>query len=208
MKSFLPFHMSVSYCWTDYPYVSIGGFIGGSLVLAVLYIAIRLAGARDRKWRLIAFGLLWYLIVLLPVSNLMPTSTKMADRYLFVPTVGLILAVLALIDSLVSSSWHDRIAVYFALGIVMTVFTAWSYSRTEVWCGKSAMWHGQAQPDLSLWTSAAETNPDDVFALHKLTQQSFLLEQDDTLSEPCLLKIERSVFPTRTAIFECFEWLR
>ena len=28
------------------------------------------------------------LVALIPVSNLVPTSTKMADRYLFVPTVG------------------------------------------------------------------------------------------------------------------------
>ena len=57
-----------------------------ALVCTLLWIGIRLAGSQDQTRRLIAFGVLWYLIAFVPVSNLVPTSTKMADRYLFVPS--------------------------------------------------------------------------------------------------------------------------
>jgi hypothetical protein len=46
---------------------------------------MRLAGSPDRNRRLIAFGVFWYLIAFIPVSNLVPTSTKMADRCILTP---------------------------------------------------------------------------------------------------------------------------
>ena len=95
-KTFVPAYMSASYTWSEYPYVSLKGILGAALVCVAVWTAMRLAGAPDRNRRLTAFGIFWFLIALVPVSNLVPTSTKMADRYLFVPTVGATLALLAL----------------------------------------------------------------------------------------------------------------
>jgi len=47
---------------------------------------------RKRKKNL-AFPGLWFLITLLPMANLVPTSTQMADRYLYLPSLGYCLAV-------------------------------------------------------------------------------------------------------------------
>ena len=49
-----------------------------------------------------AYGIFWFFIALVPVSNLIPTSTKMADRYLFLPTIGSLLVMLAGFSWLVS----------------------------------------------------------------------------------------------------------
>ena len=93
-KMLVPAKMSASYTWSGYPYFSLKGLLGATLVCALLWIGVRLAGSRDQNRRLIALGILWYLIAFVPVSNLVPTSTKMADRYLFVPSIGAILALL------------------------------------------------------------------------------------------------------------------
>ena len=42
-----------------------------------------------RKDRVIFFGLVWYLIALLPVSHLVPIPQMMADRFLYIPSIGL-----------------------------------------------------------------------------------------------------------------------
>jgi protein O-mannosyl-transferase len=58
----------------------------------VVLIAI-LAGAaacRRRAWP-VAFGVAWFFIALLPVSNLVPLSTFMAEHWLYVPSMGLFL---------------------------------------------------------------------------------------------------------------------
>jgi hypothetical protein len=163
-KTLVPAHMSVSYAWNTYPYVSAKGILGVVLVCVALYMALRLAGLPDSGRRLIAFGIFWYLIALVPVSNLVPTSTKMADRYLFVPTVGAILALLAALSTYCSSSRRKQLAVCVALSVVVILYAGWSYRRTAVWCGKTTLWQGRPEPDLSLWASAVETNPDDALA--------------------------------------------
>jgi tetratricopeptide (TPR) repeat protein len=55
-----------------------------------------------------------------------------------------------------------------ALGLVTVLYTVGAYRRTEVWCGKTTLWKGRPNPDLSLWTSAVETDPANVSALTNL----------------------------------------
>ncbi len=167
-KTLVPAYMSASYNWSSYPYISVKGMLGATLICGAVWTAMRLAGSPERNHRLIAFGVFWYLIALIPVSNLVPTSTKMADRYLFVPSVGAILALLAAATTYLGTSRRKQWAVCAALALVIIAYAGWSYSRTEVWCGKTTLWRGRPQPDLSLWTKAVETNPDNTSALTSL----------------------------------------
>lgn len=166
-RAFVPAYMSASYTWSQYPFVSTKGLVGAVLVCAVVWTGMRLAGSPDGNCRLIAFGILWYLIALIPVSNLVPTSTKMADRYLFVPTIGSVLVLLALAARL-STGRRKQFAVCSAFMLLVAIYAAWSYNRAEVWCGKTTEWNGRPQPDLSLWTAAVKTDPKDTFALTSL----------------------------------------
>ena len=167
-KVLVPAWMSVSYSWSEYPYVSVKGLLGAALVCSAVWLGMRLSGSEDRNRRLIAFGIFWYLIALIPVLNLVPTSTKMADRYLFVPTVGIILALLALAASSHLDTRRHQFALCGVLMLVVALYTGWAYKRTEVWCGKTTDWNGRPQPDLSLWTAAVEVNPENTNALTSL----------------------------------------
>lgn len=179
-KAFSPAYMSVSYSWSSYPYVSWKGLLGAVLVCAFLWLAMRLAGASDRNLRLIAFGIFWFFIALVPVSNLVPTSTKMADRYLFVPTVGSTLVVLAVASMLIDRRRVKLRLVCIVFAAIVAIYGAWSYKRTEVWCGKTTLWKGVPNPDLSIWTSAVETNPTDAMALTNLSLALLRLEPPQT----------------------------
>src|SRR5208282_1090826 len=149
------------------------------------------AGSADRNLRLIAFGIFWYVIALIPVSNLVPTSTKMADRYLFVPTVGAILGVLAFATTRFSSSPRRQFAVCAALVFVVAGYTVWSYNRTEVWCGKTTLWKGSPQPDLSLWARAVETDPGNTTALTFLASAYLRLNPPE--AEKALAHLNRAL---------------
>lgn len=167
-RAFVPARMSASYAWIGVPYVSVKGLLGAALVGAAIWIAMRLAGSVDRDRRLIAFGIFWFLIALFPVSNLVPTSTKMADRYLFVPTIGAILGLLALATMCFPAPRLKQFEACAALALVVAVYIPYAYRRTEVWCGKTTEWNGHPQPDLSLWTAAVDTSPENIWALTNL----------------------------------------
>lgn len=190
-KTLVPAFMTTVYGWSELPTFSVRGGLGGLLVLGLAVFGVRLAGAKDRNLRMVAFGIFWYLIAFIPVSNFVPTSTKMADRYLFVPSVGAILALLALASFLISGHRTKQLATCTAIALVVVAYTASSYERTSVWCGKTTTWKGQPHPDLSIWSRAVETHPDDAAALTSLAL--VYLRFDPPAAERALPLLERAM---------------
>jgi tetratricopeptide (TPR) repeat protein/uncharacterized membrane protein HdeD (DUF308 family) len=167
-KAFVPAYMSASYVWPAYPYLNVRGALGALVVTSVVAVATRLAKSPDVQLRLMAYGIFWFFIALVPVSNLIPTSTKMADRYLFLPTIGSLLVMLAGFSWLVSRRRVNAMVGLATLTVVLVGYAAWAYQRTAVWCGTTTPWNGRPHPDLSLWSAAVETHPDDSSALTNL----------------------------------------
>lgn len=100
----------------------------GTLVLlgwgAGLGLAIR------RGNRLVAAGLLWVPIALSPVSNLLfPTGILLAERTLFLPSVGMALVAAGLIDGM--KRWR-RPAIVATMGLIVLGGMR-SHSRVGVW---------------------------------------------------------------------------
>src|SRR5437879_2686382 len=190
-KVLVPARMSVSYVWVRFPYVSLQGVCGALLVLGLAAAGVVLAGAKDRNRRLAALRLLWYLIGYVPVANRVQASIKMADRYQFVPSAGAILAVLALVAALFPTGRSKQVTTCLALALLAAGYTAWSYQRARVWSGLTTPWKGQPHPDLSLWTSAVETNPEDHVALSGLAMVYLRFEPPEP--EKALPLLQRSL---------------
>jgi tetratricopeptide (TPR) repeat protein len=62
------------------------------LFLLLLWTAATLTAWRDEKFQLAALGLLWLGFFLLPVSNLLPMLQYLAERFLYLPLIGWLLA--------------------------------------------------------------------------------------------------------------------
>jgi hypothetical protein len=72
-----------------------------NVVLGGLFLILAFAGTAVWLWRretcrLAAFGILWVGLFLLPVSNLVPMMQYMAERFLYLPLMGFLLALGAL----------------------------------------------------------------------------------------------------------------
>jgi Flp pilus assembly protein TadD len=63
--------------------------VGAVVALAVLAGAVVAVGRR--AWP-VAFAAVWFLVALLPVANLVPLATFMAEHWLYVPSMGVFLA--------------------------------------------------------------------------------------------------------------------
>jgi protein O-mannosyl-transferase len=97
---FLPHPLTHDY----YPrHVEIMSFGNGMVILSVLlYLALGIWAIRGiLKKDIIAFGVLFYLATLSIVSNLIfPIGTNMGERFLFMPSVGFCIALVALCERL------------------------------------------------------------------------------------------------------------
>ncbi len=113
----------------------------GAAELLGLVIVLAAVVAVWRSWRrtpMISFGILWCAIGLLPVSNLIvPTGILLAERTLFLPSIGFVLAVGGM-ASLVWSSAHARApetrrALAVACLALVAAGIARSAERQRVW---------------------------------------------------------------------------
>jgi Flp pilus assembly protein TadD len=87
-KTFWPAHLVVAYPMIKWPvWTSVG-----ATVLLLLLSSLALWRVRARPW--LAVGWLWFLGTLMPVIGLVQVGmTPMADRYTYIPSVGLCIAV-------------------------------------------------------------------------------------------------------------------
>jgi len=95
-----------------------------------------------------AFALLWILAFFLPVSNLIPLTNPFAERYFYLPLMGLAIIVGRLFESLKFRRW----------AWVLILALAWlSNQRNLVWSN-----------DDTLWAATLKTEPRSVRALNGL----------------------------------------
>ena len=112
-----------------------GAELLGALVFAAALVVVVLAW---RRAPVVAFGLLWCAVALLPVSNvIVPTGVLLAERTLFLPSVGFMLAVggaaaaiAARVPELVRRLGH---APLYACGVLVAAGLARSVERERVW---------------------------------------------------------------------------
>jgi protein O-mannosyl-transferase len=127
--------------------------IAGILILLGFAIVAVRAARRDQRWPLFCGG--WFLLWWLPVSNILPTMTSIADRYLYLAAPGLFLALSIGLEKLGRPGLLRKVAV--ALLLVLSLV---AMQRTRVW-----------HDSLSLWTDCLEKTPQNHAALHNLGTQ-------------------------------------
>jgi tetratricopeptide (TPR) repeat protein len=113
----------------------------------VLIFAAAMAWQLRRRFPPLFAGFGWFIITLIPVSNLFATSPVVADRYLFLPAIGICFLAASLVKQAVVPGWPGRsvIAATSALLILLSVLT---FKQNRVW-----------QNDLALWSNTAIRSP-------------------------------------------------
>jgi tetratricopeptide (TPR) repeat protein len=111
----------------------------GVLFVLVAFLLIKVR--QGEKLSLFCAG--WFFIALAPVLNVIPMSTKMADRYLYLPAVGMFLWFSSgLYDLLVEKEHRIRRLSVF-LGLMTTIvftFSILTFQRNKVWRNSETLW--------------------------------------------------------------------
>ncbi|TMP92270.1 MAG: tetratricopeptide repeat protein [Verrucomicrobia bacterium] len=129
------------------PFVTTGDtrfWIG--LAFAVFISAAAIATAIWKKTRMIGFGLLWFLIALLPTS-LFPLAEVMNDHRTFLPYIGLVIAIAGAAPKAFGVARLDRqqrwakIAATCAVALFLCANAYATFQRNKVWKTEETLWH-------------------------------------------------------------------
>jgi hypothetical protein len=117
----------------DYSYLPGGCQFWSPAVLAglALLIALVLAGvsaARKSGWELAGFGLLWTGLFLLPVSNLLPMLQYLAERFLYLPLIGWLIASAAIV-----SACRRQSIIRMTAFVVIVLWAVTAWNRSWIW---------------------------------------------------------------------------
>jgi hypothetical protein len=120
----------------------------------LLLLAVIVALAARRRYPAVTFGMLWFAVAIFPISNvLVPTAIMIAERILFLPSVGMMLVVGGLAVPVIE--WASvrgravRLGLAGAVAAVLVMGLTRSASRQRVWRDQFTFWH-QATIDAPL----------------------------------------------------------
>jgi protein O-mannosyl-transferase len=104
------------------------------LVATLLWLAALAAGlVVRRRAPLIALGVVWIFVALLPVLNIIPIGTLMGERLLYVPSVGFCLAAGAAVAPLIGVQRPRRSAARAGVTVVLLALGVKSVLRNAEW---------------------------------------------------------------------------
>jgi Flp pilus assembly protein TadD len=139
---FWPSGLSADYDLNPFTTTNDPGFWAG-FAFVVLFMMCAIAAARFKRTRVISFGLLWFLIALLPTS-LYPLAEPMNDHRTFLPYIGLAMSVAGALSLLFQTRIVEqrsvRIAVCLIILLILSVSGYATFQRNRVWKTEETLW--------------------------------------------------------------------
>ncbi len=111
--------------------ISLGSSLVAGLLLAALTVLAFLY-ARRQPW--LGMGWLWYVGMLVPVSGIVQFGSQaMADRFMYLPSIGIFTALVWFITAILPSRNHVRVLVGLLAGGVLVALTVVTMKQELIW---------------------------------------------------------------------------
>jgi len=148
----IPIHLSIDYSASEITILK--GTDYRFLIALIIYLALFVyAIIRLRKKDVITFCILFYLITISVVSNLFVIiGTVMADRLLFIPSMGFCLLIAVLLTKLFQSNYSikegssvrgfigNNKRIFFATSLLLAFYSIKTWSRNPVWKDNNSLY--------------------------------------------------------------------
>jgi len=128
-----------------YPHPSVGGaplawwMVAGSAMLLVALSVIAFACRRSCPW--LPWGWLWFLGTLVPVIGIVQVGVQArADRYTYIPSIGILVAACWTVGWLAGASRARRIAAAAISAAALAALAAAAAAQVETWRSSEALW--------------------------------------------------------------------
>ncbi|MES2836116.1 MAG: hypothetical protein V4667_01215 [Bacteroidota bacterium] len=143
---FVPIHLSADTDLLVFESILNAKAIFGLLFLMTL-VFVMFWSSTKQNLKGITFGIAWYLLCLLPTSSIIPFSEVMNDHRVFLPYIGLCIAVIHTLYFLfenakkyfVSVKDYEKSIITFFVVVILS-FTYGTYQRNKVWLSDESLW--------------------------------------------------------------------
>jgi len=135
-KLIFPYNLS---CFYSYPATGKMWIIYSGAVITLILIALVLL--RYRKNQTVMFGILFYIFTVSIVLQLIPVGNAIiADRYTYIPYIGLFFIIGILLDKLITQfpRWKKPVTVIILLQLL--IFAGVSAAQTLTWKNNETLW--------------------------------------------------------------------
>lgn len=134
---FFPVGLVPFYPFQASSYIAVAGPLCGLAVIAISFGAYRFRQARP----FLLFGWLWYLVMLLPVIGILQVGEQAhADRYTYLPQIGVLLALAMLLKEWITHiSVPPRLFLISSLGVV-SLLTYTTSQQLSHWRNSRSLW--------------------------------------------------------------------
>src|SRR5256714_10729689 len=131
------------------------------VLVSVFVVAATIAGGllALKRHRLMAFAVLSYFVLLLPVSQLIPHHELLADHYLYLSMMSFGLFVGLVVERVAAQSQRARQVAYAAMAVAVVALAVTTISRNPVW-----------KDDLTLWQTNYREMPNSIRAASSLAK--------------------------------------
>ena len=178
-KMIWPHNLTVLYLYSRES-VSMLQAVGAGILLAGISVLLIWTG---RRYRYLAVGWLWYLGTLLPVIGLVQAGFQaMADRFTYIPLIGLFIIIAWGIPDLLARWQYRRTAIAFATSLLLPFLMMSTWTQLSHWHDRKTLWEytlavapnhyyalnslgeiasddGDLEKALAYYTKAFEANP-------------------------------------------------
>ena len=143
-KTFIwPSSLSADYDLNSFSTTNDARFWTG-LAFIAFFLMAAIAAAVGKKTRVIGFGLLWFLIALLPTS-LLPLAEVMNDHRTFLAYAGLVIAMAGAASLLMAGramrSAPAKIAAGCTVALFLSIMGYATFQRNKIWKSEGTLWH-------------------------------------------------------------------
>ncbi|MBN2466242.1 tetratricopeptide repeat protein [candidate division WOR-3 bacterium] len=166
---FWPFEHNLWYQATDTPLISTP-----NAVAVLLFVVSALVVALKRRFTKALWGYAWTVAFLLPVVSIASLGPLAAERLLFLPSAGIVMALVAVLSRLVKSHAPARRIAWAGVAVVIVLLGTDSMMRTRVWRNAETLFPAMIReaPDVAggysnLADAIAGRQPDSALALYE-----------------------------------------
>jgi len=155
-KTIWPVNLSVFYPVKDIaPFIIVSSILF-LIILTIIFIIV------FKKQKFFMTGWLWFLGTLVPVIGIVKIGDfAMADRYMYIPIIGLFIILAFGLNMLLSRASHRLMGQWVVLIIIIACYTPNTYYQIGTWKNSEA-----------LFKHSLNTDPDNFLAYHSMGELS------------------------------------
>lgn len=102
-------------------------------VISIFAIIFHLSKNRSE----IGFGAAFFILTLLPVYNIIPIANPLAERYLYLPSVGFVIIVTVILDLVFKAQIRYTVT---SILLILCIYSLMVIKRNEVWNDNYSLW--------------------------------------------------------------------